>query len=265
MEERSVRIAVVLASATAAGAFGGCIAYGVGFLNHAAGLQGFRWLFIIEGLITLCSVLLVVLFLPDYPARAKWLDDSDKKFIEDRIAVKGGGYTKRHGTKYEIMQTVFSPRMLAHYGAYLVNCVPLGSLTFFSPTIVNGLGYSSIKAQLMTVPPWVVGYFFSLFLGWSADRTNMRGFHIAAASILGGIGWVTAGSLPAHAYTQRYGMLFLCACGAFPSSGPLSAWVTCNVPAIATMAIATALNNSAAGVSQIIAQWIWRPSEAETG
>ena len=45
VEERSVRIAFVLASATAAGAFGGCIAYGVGgHLNQAHGLSGFRWL-----------------------------------------------------------------------------------------------------------------------------------------------------------------------------------------------------------------------------
>jgi len=48
VEERSVRIAFVLASATAAGAFGGCIAYGVGHLNGAAGLEGFRWLFIVR-------------------------------------------------------------------------------------------------------------------------------------------------------------------------------------------------------------------------
>lgn len=46
VEERSVRIAVVLASATASGAFGGCIAYGVGFLNGSGGLEGFRWLFV---------------------------------------------------------------------------------------------------------------------------------------------------------------------------------------------------------------------------
>lgn len=48
------------------------------------------------------------------------------------------------------METLFSPRMLSHYLAYICNCVPLGSLTFFTPTIVNGLGFSSIEAQLMT-------------------------------------------------------------------------------------------------------------------
>lgn len=48
VEERSVRIAFVLASATAAGAFGGCIAYGVGHMNGVGGLEGFRWLFIVS-------------------------------------------------------------------------------------------------------------------------------------------------------------------------------------------------------------------------
>ena len=255
----------MLASATAAGAFGGCVAYGVGHLNGNSGLEGFRWLFIIEGLITICSVILVVLFLPDYPARAKWLSEDDKKFVEDRIKVKGGGYTKAHATKQEILETAFSPRMLLHYLGYVCNCIPLGSLTFFTPTIVDGLGYTSIKAQLMTVPPWIVGYFASLFLGWSADRNNARGWHIMGSSIIAGIGWLAAGLLPADDYSTRYGMLFLCACGAFPSSGPLSAWVTCNVPSIVTMAIATALNNSCAGISQIIAQWIWKSSEEKIG
>jgi len=85
------------------------------------------------------------------------------------------------------------------------------------------------------------------------------------SSIVGGVGWLTAGLLPHDAYLSRYGCLMLCACGAFPSSGPLSAWVTCNVPSIVTMGIATALNNSAAGVSQVIAQWIWKPDQAERG
>lgn len=117
----------------------------------------------------------------------------------------------------------------------------------------------------MTVPPWIVGYCACLTLGWSADHFNARGWHITASSVIGGVGWLTAGLLPADAYIARYGCLMLCACGAFPSSGPLSAWVTCNVPAIVTMGIATALNNSAAGVSQVIAQWIWKPTEAKMG
>lgn len=124
VEERSVRIAFVLASATAAGAFGGCIAYGVGHLNGDGGLEGFRWLFIIEGIITVACVVLVLFFLPDYPKRAKFLTEDDKKFVEDRIAVKGGGYTKEKSKRSEILETAFSPRMLAHYLAYVSASLP---------------------------------------------------------------------------------------------------------------------------------------------
>ena len=41
--------------------------------------------------------------------------------------------------------------------------------------------------------------------------------------------------------------------------------MTCNVPAFATLAIATALNNSTAGISQLVAQWIWKDSEEDAG
>lgn len=46
-EERSVRVAFILASATLAGAFGGAIAYGVGHMNRDEGLSAWRWLFIL--------------------------------------------------------------------------------------------------------------------------------------------------------------------------------------------------------------------------
>lgn len=48
--ERATRIAAFMCSATLSGAFGGCIAYGVGHMNGAGGLEGWRWLFILEGI-----------------------------------------------------------------------------------------------------------------------------------------------------------------------------------------------------------------------
>lgn len=117
----------------------------------------------------------------------------------------------------------------------------------------------------MTVPPWVVGYIVSLTLAWWADRSNARGWNIALSSTVGGIGWLMAGLLPADENTKRYGALILCACGAFPSASLLSSWITCSSPSIATLGIAAAMNNSMAGISQIIAQWIWISREAENG
>ncbi|OAA55216.1 Major facilitator superfamily domain, general substrate transporter [Niveomyces insectorum RCEF 264] len=233
IEERASRISFVAAHANLAGAFGGTIAYGVGHMNGTNGLQGFRWLFIIEGIITIICVPLLIFTLPDYPSSAKWLSEEDKKFGEERLQI--------------------------------LDSIPLASFTFYTATIITGLGYESLEAQLLTIPPWVVGYLVALGLSFSADHFNARGYHIAFASTVGGLGWLIAGCLPAHAYAARYGCLVLAAVGAFPCVPSLSAWVTGNVPSFATMAIATALNNSAAGISQIIAQWIWIPGQADAG
>jgi hypothetical protein len=74
---------------------------------------------LIEGIITIICVPFVLYLVPDWPARAKWLEEDDKRYIEDRVNVKGGGYTKVHATRKEILYTMFHPRMVAHYFAYL--------------------------------------------------------------------------------------------------------------------------------------------------
>lgn len=147
----------------------------------------------------------------------------------------------------------------------IADVVAQASFTFYSPQIVKGLGYTSIQAQLMTVPPWCVGFVVAITLSYSADHFNARGWHISLASTVGAVGWLTAGVLPATAYTSRYGCLCLAACGAFPVAPSMTNWVACNTPSLLTIPFAIALHNSCAGIGQIIAQWIWKTNEAGQG
>lgn len=141
----------------------------------------------------------------------------------------------------------------------------MSSLAYFSPTIVKGLGYTSIEAQLMTVPPWAVGYVVSMLLAWSADRFNARGLHVSLAGVLTGTGFLASRLLPAEAYLPRYGCLIVASCGAFPSAAPLTAWVTCNAPSTRTLGLAAAMNNSMVGLASILALWVWRSVEEDRG
>jgi MFS family permease len=59
-EERSIRVAFILASATLAGAFGGALAFAIGHMNGTAGMSAWRWLFILEGLPSLLSSVAVL-------------------------------------------------------------------------------------------------------------------------------------------------------------------------------------------------------------
>lgn len=57
----------------------------------------------------------------------------------------------------------------------------------------------------------------------------------------------------------------MAAAGAFPAAPSMTNWVTCNTPSLLTIPFAIALHNSCAGLGQIIAQWIWKTSEAKDG
>lgn len=115
VHERSIRVALILASATLAGAFGGAIAYGVGHLNQSHGLSAWRWLFIIEGAPSCFSAVLIFFFLPDYPETTQWLNTEEKDLARRRLRVEGSQGNAKAMT-WEDAKTVLTEwRLYAHY------------------------------------------------------------------------------------------------------------------------------------------------------
>lgn len=68
---------------------------------------------------TIASVPLVLVFLPNWPAVATWLDQDEKRNIISRVEEGGGGFTRERASRREILETCFAPRMVAHYLAYV--------------------------------------------------------------------------------------------------------------------------------------------------
>lgn len=115
VSERSLRVAIILASATLAGAFGGAIAYGVGHMNGTQGLSAWRWLFIIEGAPSCASAVLVWFFLPDYPEACHFLTPEDKALARQRLSVEGGHGAAKAMTWVEAKAVLTEWRLYAHY------------------------------------------------------------------------------------------------------------------------------------------------------
>lgn len=67
------RIAILYAGSTASNCFGGLIAAGVlAGMEGALGIRAWRWLFIMEGSVTIAVALLAIMILPNYP-KGNWL------------------------------------------------------------------------------------------------------------------------------------------------------------------------------------------------
>ncbi|SPQ24866.1 93781f08-b3ff-4ee8-91bc-a4719d34cee2 [Thermothielavioides terrestris] len=252
-DERSVRVALILASATLGGAFGGAIAYGVGHMNGARGLSGWRWLFILEGAPSCLSALLVLLFLPDYPEES--LKGRQRELALARLRVEGSKSRDRSMTWQDAKQTLMDWRFL-----------PFSSLSLFTPSIIAGLHYVDLDAQLFTVPPWAVAYVTQIVVAYSADRFNARGLHSAAFALIGAAGFIGSAVLPPDAYLHRYGCLIVATAGSFACIPPMLGWLTSNVRTTAAVGLAIAINVSiGAGIGQIPGVWIYKAEEQARG
>ncbi|KAF2501237.1 putative MFS transporter [Lophium mytilinum] len=263
-DERSIRVAAILASATLAGAFGGAIAYGVGHMNGTSKLSAWRWLFILEGIPSCLSSIFVFFFLPDYPETAQWLTPSERANAISRLRLEGSKGSARTTWK-EARETLTDWRLYAHYAIYFGISTPFSSLSLFTPSITSGLNYKGLQAQLMTVPPYAVAYVVTLLVSWSADHFNARALHSALFATIGAAGFLASAVLPPDAYTQRYGCLIVAASGAFSCIPPLLGWLSSNLHSTGAAGLAIALNISFGAPGQIAGVWIYKANEKEKG
>ncbi len=160
-----------MASGPLGTAFGGCIAYGVGHLNGARGLEGWRWLFLIEGAPSCLLAILVYLFLPSFPETSTWFSPDVRALAVRRMkqeSSKSVGYAKI--TWDGARSTLKDWRLYLHYSLGIILAMPISSIVLFAPTIIHGLGYEGQVAQLLTVPPYAAAFVGTVGMSWIADR-----------------------------------------------------------------------------------------------
>lgn len=260
-DERALRAALILACATLGGAFGGAIAYGVGHMNGLRGLEAWRWLFIIEGAPSCACAILVFFLYPDFPETAKWLSALEREVAVERIkGVSSLGHAKI--TWKEAKDTLMDWRLYLHYLVYISISVPFSSISLFSPTIVSGLGYEGLNAQLFTVPPYAIAFVVTVFVSWQSDKRGMRSWGAFFSLAIAGVSFLAQGALPSHAFKARYGLLCVAVAFSFSSIPPLLSWLTANLRNTGASTLAVPLNVSIGQIGQIVGVYIFKSSEA---
>ncbi|KAI0804654.1 MFS general substrate transporter [Irpex lacteus] len=260
-DERALRGATITATATLGGAFGGALAYAVGLLNRVNGLQGWRWLFIIEGAPSCACAILVWFFYPDFPETASWLSEEERELAVNRIkGVSSLGHAKI--TWKDAKETLLDWRLYLHYLVFISISVPFSSISLFTPTIVTGLGYEGLKAQLFTVPPYAIAFLVTIVVAWQSEKRGMRAYGSCASLTIAGLSFLVQGVLPSHAFKARYGLLCVSVAFSFAANPLLLSWLTANLRNTGAATLAVPLNVSIAQIGQIVGVYIYKPSEA---
>ena len=143
--------------------------------------------------------------------------------------------------------------------------VSFSSLSLFTPSIIDGLGFDSLQAQLMTIPPWAVSYVFTIIVAYASDRYNARAVSSAGCMALGAVGFLVSAVLPPHRYLARYGCFILACSGSFACIAPLLGWLSGNLHSTSASGLAIALNVSFGAPGQIVGVWIYMKEEQESG
>ncbi|KAG2126672.1 major facilitator superfamily domain-containing protein [Suillus cothurnatus] len=223
--ERSKRIAIFFSAASVSGAFGGLLAYGIERMEGVGGLHGWQWIFCLEGIATVLVAILSFFYMHDYPATAKFLTEPERLCIIDILKQDSNNLSSRFDTEF-VWQAIKDYRTYVQILIYSGLLVPGYAIALFSPTIINELGYSAANAQLLTVPPFVIGGIGTIIVGIYSDKHNIRGPYIIGGALVSLVGYILLYC------SVRAGPSYVGAClaaaGVYPTVAIVLAWAGSN-------------------------------------
>ncbi|KAK0469863.1 major facilitator superfamily domain-containing protein [Desarmillaria tabescens] len=258
-KELAFRSAILFSGLLISNAFGTLMAAGIlSKMEGKHGIRAWRWLFYIEGSITICIGLLSMWLLPDYPRNTRWMSPQEQHLAQARIAEDAGEADKDnkedsplHGLKLALKDPLV-------YLFSIMDTAQILGLSFinFFPTLTETLGFSTTVSLLLCAPPWVFTAIVCCLNAWHADRTGERFLHIS------GWWWVVITGFIIGLSTMhtgaRYVSLFLMACG-YIGLAMTMVWVSnVIVRPPAKRAAAIGIVNGVGNLGSLMGSYTWK-------
>ena len=166
-------------------------------LDGVAGLHGWQWMFIVEGLPAVLLALVIHVYLTDRPCEATWLTPEERDWLEARLAAEAAE-TERAGGGHSVLDGLRSPMVLLLTAIYLSLVIGLLGLAFFLPQIIKTFGLSNLQVGFVTAVPYGFAVLGCLWWPKRSDQAGERRWHFIAPCFLGAAAFVTAGLIGAN-------------------------------------------------------------------
>jgi MFS family permease len=135
----------------------------------------------------------------------------------------------------------------------------LYAFSLFLPTIIKGLGYTSTKANLLSVPPYAVAAVVTVLVGWIADRTQQRGWCNVGISLFGIVGFAML--LGSASPNLQYAGTFLGAIGIYPCVANTISWAANNVEGVYKRGVTLGFVIGWGNINGVVASNIYRTKD----
>jgi ACS family tartrate transporter-like MFS transporter len=199
-------IAMFLAGVPLSNVIGGPISgWLLGIEGH--GLHGWQWMLILEGIPSLLCGVATLWLLPDSPAKAKWLSDSEKRIIASRLAAEPRGAL--HGFKEMLFDKRIWILMIPDFSIVIA----LYGLNLWQPQMIKAMGYTNVETGFIVALPYLLAMGAMVLLGYSSDRSGERAGHVAFGAFVAAAGMAGAVLLTNHA--AIFASLCVACCGIY--------------------------------------------------
>ncbi|KAH8427129.1 allantoate permease family MFS transporter [Aspergillus melleus] len=254
--EQHYRVALFFSAASLAGAFGGILAWGIAHMRGVGGYNGWRWIFILEGLLTVVMSIVAYFWVYNYPSTAEFLSEKERAFIQYRLK-NDNDSTRDERFSWTAVGDAFKDPKVWLYGlGFHTMSLPLYTLSLFLPTIIKELGYTAAEAQLLSVPPYAVAFVLTVTVAIFSERTRIRAPFIMGSSALACIGYILL--LTDHRPGVSYLGTIFAAAGIYPAVAIVLSWPANNVSGQTKRAIANAMQISIGNLGAVLGTQLYR-------
>ena len=179
-------VGIFMAAIPMANIIGGPLSTTILQMNGVAGLHGWQWMFILEGIPATVLAFASLKLLPDRPSKASWLSAHEKQRIERILAAES------HVEKKELWPALFDYRVIALGLALLGNQCGLYGVQLWLPQIVQGMGFSNFATGFVVSLCFIAAMVSMILWARRSDAQHERIWHVIIPLTLGGFGLIFA-------------------------------------------------------------------------
>ena len=225
-------------------------------MKGVGGYNGWRWIFILEGILTVLVAFGAYFFIHNYPDSASFLSTDERAHVHARLKADSDATNTELFTWPNVSKALTDPKCWLYGLAFHTMSLPLYTLSLFLPTIIRALGYTAAQAQLMTIPPYTIATGLTVLNAILSERYRMRAPFILIPSSVAILGYIVLLNAPSPA--ASYGGTILAASGIYPATAIVLAWPANNVSGQTKRATAGAMQISIGNLGAVLGTQLYR-------
>jgi predicted MFS family arabinose efflux permease len=200
------------------GGLGGLFAYVLLKLDGTHGIAGWRWLYIVEGVLSVGIAFLLWLGMPDSYENAKFLNEEDKELMRLR-AIKHDRYMRLNESfeKTEVYKAFKDKKLwMSALIQFLGDILSFGVSTFM-PSLVRSFGFDAVYTQLLIVPIFFFGVVVFIAMSMWSDKLEKRAAFMIPGALITAVGYAMLCGVPMSLRGVHYFACFLIVPGIYVS------------------------------------------------